>query len=287
MPPPFSPIIARSVAFAWLIAVTSVLAATGQAAAADQPAESPFVAVFIDTKTEKALGPFPYDRAVLAKAIDKSVASGARGVVLKLFIDKPKTVEGDRALVDAAKRTKLLVQARLDDSEQDPNPLPDRFALKAGIEGKPLGGKNGWLPLPDLSAVAHDLGFVDYRVIDRMPLVEQYRGKLVKSLYLSCLELALAAPAEIVPARSVRIRDKKLELDEHSEIAVEYPAKDDLQYISFSDFIEQPPRAELKDRIVIIAYDSERFEAVKTPAGPIRPHRAFIYALMSIYQKLQ
>src|SRR4051794_23731352 len=177
MPPPFPPIIIRSIAFTWVIAA-SVLAATVQAAADDQRQESPFVAVFIDAKTEKALGPFPYDRAVLAKAIDKSVASGARGVVLKLFVDKPATADGDRALVDAAKRTKVLVQARLDDSEKDPNPLPDRFALKATVEGHPLTGKSGWLPLPDLAAVAHDLGFVDYRVIDRMPVAEQYRGKL-------------------------------------------------------------------------------------------------------------
>ena len=88
-------------------------------------------------------------------------------------------------------------------------------------------------------------------------------------------------------ARSVRIGDKTIELDEHSEIGVEYPAKDDLSYISFADFIEQPARPELKDRIVIIAYDSEKFEAVKTPAGLMRPHRAFVYALLSMYRKFQ
>ena len=81
-----------------------------------------------------------------------------------------------------------------------PTPLPDRFVLNAPIEGKLLSGKSGWLPLPDLSAAAYDLGFVDYRVIDRMPLVEQYGDKLVKSLYLSCLESALGARAEIVPS---------------------------------------------------------------------------------------
>src|SRR5205085_2750182 len=120
----------------------AVLAATGRAAAQDQRPDSPFVAVFIDTKTEKRLGPFPYDRAVLAKAIDKAVESQARGVVLKFFIDKPKTADGDRALVVAAKRTKLLVQARLDDSEPNPNPLPDRFALNAPADGKPLSGRS-------------------------------------------------------------------------------------------------------------------------------------------------
>jgi adenylate cyclase len=271
---------------AWLMAA-SVVAASGRAAAEERGPDSPFVAVFIDAKTEKTLGPFPYDRAILAKAIDKSVESGVRGVVLKLFVDKPKTARGDGALVDAAKRTKLLVQARLDDSEPHPNALPDRFALTAPIEGKLLSGRSGWLPLPELSGAAHDLGFVDYRVIERMPLFERYDGKLVKSLCLSCLELALGTRAQIVTAHSVRIGDKTVELDEYGEIGVEYPTKDDLRSISFSDFIEQPARPELKDRIVIIAYDSERFEPVKTPAGAIRPHRAFVYALTSMYWKFQ
>jgi hypothetical protein len=226
-------------------------------------------------------------RVVLARAIDKAVESGARGVVLKLFIDKPKTVDGDRALIDAAKRTKLIVQARIDDNEPAPNPLADRFALHIPIDEKLLRGKSGWLPLPDLSAAAYDLGFVDYRVVDQMPLIECYNDKGVKSLFLSCIELALGERAEIVPGRSIRLHGKTVELNDRSEIRVEYPAKDDLQFISFSDFIAQQSRPELKDRIVIIAYDSERFEPVETPAGKIRPHRAFVYALMSIYRKFQ
>jgi hypothetical protein len=256
-------------------------------AADDERADSPFAAVFIDAKTERRLGPFPYDRAVLARAIDKAVASKAKGVVLKLFIDKRKSEDGDRALVEASKRTKLLVQARLDDTEQKPNPLLDRFILNVPSDGNLLTGRSGWLPLPELSAVAYDMGFVDYRVIDRMPLLERYGDKVVKSLYLSCLELALGVNAEIAPARSVRIGNKTIELDEHSEIGVAYPAQDDLSYISFSDFLEQPARPDMNDRIVIIAYDSDRFDPVKTPAGTIRPHRAFVYALLSMYRMFQ
>jgi CHASE2 domain-containing sensor protein len=83
-------------------------------ASADPPeaSRSPFIVVFIDAKTEKALGPFPYDRAVLAKAIDKTASSGARGVVLKFFIDKPKTPDGDRALIQSARSTMLLLEGQ-------------------------------------------------------------------------------------------------------------------------------------------------------------------------------
>lgn len=281
-----SPFYVRSRWLVSLVAAALIFAGTRQPAFG-QASDSPFVAVFIDDKTEKVLGPFPYDRAVLAKAVDKAAASEARGVVLKVFIDKPKSADGDRSLVEAAKRTKLLLQARFDESEANPNPLPERFALKVPMRGTPLSGTRGWLPLPDLSAAAHDVGFVDYRVIDQMPMIERYGDRCVKSLYLSCLELALGASATITPARSIQLHAKSAQLNEQSEISVEYPAKDDLSYISFSDFIQAPARPELKDRIVIIAYDASVFEPVKTPAGLIRPHRAFIYALLSMYRRFQ
>jgi hypothetical protein len=207
--------------------------------------------------------------------------------VLKFFIDKPKSAEGDHALVNAAKRTKLILQARIDDAEPKPNPLPDRFVLNVPLAGTPLSGKSGWLPLPALSADAYDVGFIDYRVIDRMPLVECYRDKMVKSLYLSCLELAFGEQAKVMPARSVKLHGKTLDLDEHSELAVEYPAKDELTFISFADFITQPPRPELKDRIVIIGYDADRFEPVGTPVGKRRPHRVFVYGLMSMWRRFE
>jgi adenylate cyclase len=260
-------------------------------ASADPPeaSHSPFVVVFIDAKSEKVLGPFPYDRTVYANAIDTAAASGARGVVLKFFIDKPKTPDGDVALVQSAKSTKLLVQARLDDRETAPNPLPDRFRIGMNVAtaGNLLAGKSGWIPLPALSAAAYDVGFVDFRVIDRMPMIERYGDSVVKSLCLSCLELAFGERAEVSPGKSVRLHGKTVVLDERSEIGVEYPAKDDLPYISFSDFIGGKTQPEAKDRVVILGYDSDQFEPVETPKGKIRPHRAFVYALMSLYKRFE
>jgi hypothetical protein len=108
----------------------------------------------------------------------------------------------------------------------------------------------------------------------------------VKSLYLCCIELALGKRAEIIPGKSVRIGDKTVAIDARSEIAVMYPAKDEMPSISFSDFIDPQARPQVKDRIVILAYDSDRFAPVDTPMGKVRPHRAFFYALMSIYREL-
>ena len=134
-----------------------------------------------------------------------------------------------------------------------------------------------------MADAAYDVGFIDYRVIDRMPVIERYGDRMVKSLYLACLELAFGERAEITPARSMKLHGKTLDLDEHSELAVEYPDKDELTYIPFSEFVAGPPRPELKDKIVIIGYDAERFESVDTAKGKLRPHRAFVYALVSMW----
>src|SRR5689334_20798336 len=88
---------------------------------------TPFAVVLIDRATERALGEFPYDRAVYARGIEALGRARVRGVVLKFFIDRAKTAEGDAALAEAMRKMKLVLQARLDAAEARPNALPERF----------------------------------------------------------------------------------------------------------------------------------------------------------------
>lgn len=76
-----------------------IFIATPVIAHAVQPAPTdPLRFVLIDQKTEAELGPFPYDRSKIAQAITICHAAGAKGVVLKYFIDQPKSQHGDDAL---------------------------------------------------------------------------------------------------------------------------------------------------------------------------------------------
>jgi hypothetical protein len=154
-------------------------------AAERRAARDVFAVVFVDERTEARLGPFPYDRAVYAKGIERLGELGARGVVLKFFIDRPKTREGDEALAAAIGKVKVVLQANLE-PEPRPNRLPERFFLSTAERGRKdaLSGEGGWLPLEMMSAMAHDVGFIDSRDVTRVPIVERYQGRLVKSLYL-------------------------------------------------------------------------------------------------------
>src|ERR1700722_13443701 len=86
----------------------------------------PSRAVFIDAATEKQFGPFPYDRAFYARGIRELDKLGARAVVVKFFLDKAKSAEGDADLAKAITESKarIILEASLSHGEEKPNPLP-------------------------------------------------------------------------------------------------------------------------------------------------------------------
>jgi CHASE2 domain-containing sensor protein len=262
--------------------------------AADAPKSTvppAFAVVFIDAATEKAIGPFPYDRAVYAKGIEALAEAKARGVVLKFFIDRPKSAEGDAALATSLSKIKVVLQARLDGDEPKPNPLPERFVLKglARSDAKPLAADSGWLPLPELAKGAYDLAFLDSSpAVELTPLVVRYKGEYVKSLYTAALELALGEKAKIDPAKSLQLGTRKVQLDERCFATIKLPEKDNLEAYSFNDLINHKIAPErLADRVVILGYDGAKMETNKTTIGMVKGHRLFCYQLFSLYRELQ
>src|ERR1700744_5617891 len=88
-----------------------------------------FAVVFIDAASEAKYGTFPLDRPLLARAIQKAGELQARGVVLKFFFDLPKGEAGDNALAQSLTNLPVVLQARMDNTTTNPNPLPARFTL--------------------------------------------------------------------------------------------------------------------------------------------------------------
>ncbi len=244
----------------------------------------------IDQKTEAALGQFPYDRGVLAAAVQRSTELGARGVVIKFFMPDPRSENGDRALAAAMKRTKVLLQAGGSFDDPGPNQFPARFKWRqVGPSGNPraINASMG-APLPLFSAAAYDIGFVEMNSITRTPIIEHADGFYAKSLWTECLELALDAKAEITPGKSVKFGNRKLAIGELNQVDIEYPQKDAIEYISLVDYLhDRRPRPEVKDRVVILGIDIAQAAPPRdTPLGPLGPHRIFYYALLSLYGSL-
>jgi CHASE2 domain-containing sensor protein len=249
---------------------------------------APFVLLMIDQKTEAALGPFPYDRDVFAAAVERSTELGARGVVLKFFMPNAQTERGDRALANAMRKTKVLLQAGGSHDERGPNAFPAKFKLGPAQDYPKAMDATLGAPLPLFANAAYDIGFVDMRQpLNRAPVIEQFEGSYVKSLWTQILELALGAKADI-RGDSVAFGNRTLKLGEWSDVDFAYPRQDTIEYIPLVDYLhDRKPRPEVKDRIVIIGADLLRVAPpLQTPMGPLGPHRVFYSALLSMYRSL-
>jgi CHASE2 domain len=250
----------------------------------------PFVPVFIDQATVAALGPFPFDRSVYAKAIDQAVKFGVKGVVLDILFFSPGSAKGDQAFQQAIGKTKVVLEASIDDSfKSPPNPLPDRFILWDLPTGRcAIEGTGGILPLPSFAAAAADVGFVNTASAQHVPVIEEYRGACVKSISLCCVELALGQTARVEPGVQMTIAGKTVALDAQSQAVASFPRRDHIEHVSLGNLLSGNVFSDqFKDRVVVIMYDIDGMPLVQSPLGPIKPGHLFFYQTRSLYEQVR
>ncbi len=274
-----------------------LMSGLGRAVHAQSRADSaahPFELVLIDAASEKQLGGFPVDRKLVAQAVTALKAAGAKGVVLKFFYDQPaKLPESDKALADAISGTKTLLQARIDEAEFGPNPLPSRFAMDK-VDGNlksPLAGDNGWIPMPQFANAAHDIGFVDIETPENVPMVENYKNTPVNSLTLAALELATDETGHIENGSRLTLGAKSVALTTDNQVALKLNTNEKLDYTSFTDVLESKEgsasMSRFRGKVVVIAYDGAKMEMIQTSAGPIKAHRLFYMGLLDVWRQLK
>jgi hypothetical protein len=249
-------------------------------------AESPFAFVVYDHKTEETLGAFPPSRDIYAKIVDSLKEYKSKAIVFKYFLDQKKEGTGDQVFAQSLKGINVFLQARIDNTEKNPNPIDASYSLTIDkVPKKLLSGTSGWLPLPDFAQGAKGIGFVDIRNVDYFPMYEVYQKKVYKSLILSILSYAF--PDLQMSGSYLKRNGKTVVLNEYGEAKIHYPSSDDLEYISYSDVANKTtPKEKLEAKIVLIGYDGQNIEMFLTPLGKISAHRAFFYGLMSVYDEL-
>jgi hypothetical protein len=251
-------------------------------------APSPFLFVMIDSQTEVAHGGLPFDRALVAKAINKLADAKAKGIIIKFFYDLPSTEEKDRALELSICAAPVAIQACLNDADGSTNALEAKF----GMAGKPLesipdlfSGRKGYVPLGRFLKCAKGVGFVDSTATE-IPLLEIYQGSMVKSLHLIALEMASDKKTVIDPAGFVRLGGKQIELMHE----IRFPATNSLTYIPFHEVISERSKnwqSKVEKSIVILGYDGKNIHSIETPIGPMGAHRFFINGLLSVAKSFE
>jgi CHASE2 domain len=268
------------------IFVAVILFGLAAALRADEFAEK-FAVVMIDDESEAKLGPFPYDRGLMAKAIEASAKGGAKAVVFKFFFDQPKTSSGDAALCAAMHSLPVVLQARLDDSEGTAQEIPLRFELGPNRLATPVRGDRGWIPLPTLLDAARAVGFVDFNSL-KIPLVEEYRGAPYRSLILCCLELAVGAQARVVEGNRVEIGKGFIPVNAMDIYEADLTHLEPLKIISFESLLAGVvERNAIEGRVVIIGLDSAPIPSLLTEHGKMGVHRFFVQCLAASYQTLK
>lgn len=230
-------------------------------------AQSSFVPVFIDARTEARLGPFPYDRAVIAGALTALEKLGVKGVVLKFFLDQPKS-KGDDALAQAMTKLPVVLQARCDDAEPKPNSLDARFSTAIKQTGVSVACRSGWIPLAQLQKSAFEVCFIDQPAVDTPLWHQSYQDRAVKTLYGCALELA-HKPVPTADANGVR----KVDLTKAPCFEV----------ISLVDVLDgKIDRARIAGKIVVFGYEGPKVAMFETAIGRLSAHRVFMANLFAL-----
>jgi hypothetical protein len=249
---------------------------------------SPFAFVMIDSQTEALYGSLPFDRALIAKAVNKLAAANAKGIILKFFYDLPRSEESDRSLELSICAASVVLQACLNDTEGSTNPIEARFR----INGKPIpgippifAGSKGFIPLDRFSRCARAVGFVD-STSTKIPLIEVYQGNMVKSLHLIALEMASGQKAELDPSGFVRLGEQEIDLMHQ----ISFPSTDSFSYIPLHEVIGATSKSwqsKVRQSVVILGYLGKNIHSIETPLGQVGAHRFFIMGLLSLTRSLQ
>ena len=249
-----------------------------------------FVAVFFDDDSAKELhvdAPLPRD--LVAQVITKLHEAGARGLVLKWFVDLPRDKQQDEALAKALCLMPTTLQA-CHKADGSTNALPERFRIQQtdDLELKEvMSSDRGYLPLPIFSKCARGVGFVDLAVerTDSIPLVEGYQDNLVKSLYVTALELELREPAVYKKDRII-FGAKTLSFDSLGEHPIKALPK--LDYVPFHRVLNGSVSLEqFKDKVIILGYDGRHIHSIKTKWGEIKAHRLLVQSLLALTEDLE
>jgi hypothetical protein len=242
-----------------------------------------FIAVFIDPTTEEKLGSLPLDRSLFAVAIERLKSANARGVILKFFLDLPKEEHSDNKLAESMKGFSVVLQARIENGEVNPNHLPKKFTLSGELKTS-ISGKSGWIPTPQFSENAKDVCFIDFEGFPLQSL-EKYRDNGVKSLFLCALELGVNKPAKITYGRKVEIGHLSYDLDSLNRFSVTIPPSKEFEYIRFSDIFENRTYVEkVRNKVVVIGYTGPKIHNITTEFGEIPAHEFFVRQLHSLYE---
>jgi len=244
-----------------------------------------FVFIFIDDQAEAEFKGPPFDRSVYARAVDRCRELGAKGVVIKLFLDREHTPSGDAALASAMARLPVILQARIEPHTGTPGDLPEKFAFKARALSTGMKGDRGWLPVPQLAAVAADIGFVDF-ADENIPLLESYRDKTYKSVLVCALELQSGHRARLGDDGRLMLGERPFPANAGYVLQIKRSLATLPAYGLTDVLAGKVSQSEIQRKVVILGWTGPRAGAVSTAEGMVPVHVYFGQCLRAVFESV-
>jgi len=237
--------------------------------------------ILIDERTEQELGSFSSERDALAAGLVELAKLGAKEVLLKFFLDLPKTNKKNELLRQAITKLPVTLQARIENTESNPNELLPKHVLGSEFRSIKSGakGNSGWLPLIDFSRNARAVGFIDS--ISPTFFVETYGSQAVGSLHFHALESIYGSAFEIKHGE-LHLAGKMVSLNQKGEFEYEWLPYEVHPYVSLIDLLNGNVIAEkIRGKYIVFGYNGKDIHKLDTPVGSMNAHLAFYHSLVS------
>lgn len=102
-------------------------------------AKAPAAIAAIDDKSLAELGAWPWPRQVSAELIDRLTAAGAKTIAFDVMFAEPRSAAGDRALVEATRRSGRVIHGYAPTDAGLADPIPGLAEASAGLATVQMG----------------------------------------------------------------------------------------------------------------------------------------------------
>jgi hypothetical protein len=247
------------------------------------------VVVDYDGRSESSFGAFP-SRAAIANYVEKIKAGKPKAIVLKFFFDGVGIEADNLALEKSFASANVLLQATLNTEPPTSKQLDERFYFKGqvGQHKIALKGMEGWLPIKQFANSASKVCFADARRAELVPMLEEFQGKPVPSLY-ACILVELLSSGDMDLQKDRAIFGKySLPVDNSAEAKVVLKDLTGGPSISVAELLRTDfdPKV-FAGKIVLLTYTGSKSPLYPVGNSSYKVHNVFMAQLRALFDLLE
>jgi CHASE2 domain len=247
-------------------------------------ASSRFVFVNFDDASTNKFGDVP-SRANVAKVLRLINEAAPRAVALKFFYDRATVDDETKQLLAEIAKGRVLLQATVNPDPPTTKFLDERFYFTGSLGGviPEISGSEGWIPNPKISEKAQKVCFVDVITPERIPMLERFRGKPVKSLYACLLEEAFDGSLMKLEPGLARFGRYGLVIDTTASSTIKLNDLSLPKTISALEIIEgKVEKTQLYGKVVVVIYTGRKSPVATVGNAEAKIHQVFAAQLLEL-----